>query len=290
MFIDLRYHIVSIVAVFLALGVGILIGGSITRTASLEKRTDRAIQEVKSQLTRLDQETARSLRLLQSDLATYEAFGSAVLKTFAGVRFRNRSLTLLQTGDYPEAASALKAALLANGARVTATVALTDRFPPADESEALRFAESLGLEAASPEEIGTRAARLLAHAMAAGSSEVLQKLRRAGVIALSGDPSQPARTLVLIGGGNLMDDRTAVEFDAPLLAALKEHSLLVIGTEPENALTSYIPTYQEAGVPTIDNIDRAPGQVCLAYILSGEEGHFGVKPTARQLLPRQFDE
>jgi len=289
-FVDIRYHIVSIVAVFLALGLGILIGGSITKTASLEKRTDRAIEEIKSQLLRLDEETRQNLRVLQNDIQTYETFGRAILKTVAGSRLQGKAVALLQTGDYPDTTETLRQVLRENGATVASITTLSLSFPPTDDIEANRIAERAGIQATSREEICAQMARLLAQGIASGSRDTIIRLRSAGMITTYGDYTQPVRIVIVLGGGSTLEDNTPTLVDTPLIQTLQAQDIQIIGCEPENAVTSYIPSYQRLGVSTVDNIDRSPGYICLAYLLSGEQGHFGVKNTAERLLPRPFQD
>ena len=59
----------------------------------------------------------------------------------------------------------------------------------------------------------------------------------------------------------------------------------MVGTEPPDAPRSEIPLFQSVDVSSVDNLDSRIGQVSLVYVLSGEKGAFGVKPTADLLIP-----
>ena len=48
---------------------------------------------------------------------------------------------------------------------------------------------------------------------------------------------------------------------------------------------SYMTSYQEFDLSTIDNIDLTPGQISLIRALEGETGDYGIKSTANKFMP-----
>ena len=46
-----------------------------------------------------------------------------------------------------------------------------------------------------------------------------------------------------------------------------------------------MPSFQNAGIATVDCIDLPLGQLALPFALRGEKGDYGLKATAKQPLP-----
>ena len=82
---------------------------------------------------------------------------------------------------------------------------------------------------------------------------------------------------------NKKDDPETI--DIPLMKALLEFNIQVVGAETTKVKVSYMPIYQRTGIATVDNIDSPIGEISLVYALKGERGNFGIKSTAQQAVP-----
>ena len=101
----------------------------------------------------------------------------------------------------------------------------------------------------------------------------------------AGDLAQPCRLFVL--GGGSRDDGTPNAVDGPLLEGFRAvpGPVTLVGCEPLAAEVSSVPAYQAAGISTVDCVDQPLGQLALPFALRGDLGDYGLKPTARQVLP-----
>jgi hypothetical protein len=94
---------------------------------------------------------------------------------------------------------------------------------------------------------------------------------------------KPISSAVIIGGSNTNQD--PLKTDLPLAAQLKAMKVRVIGVETSEAKKSYVKTYQAAGIPTVDNINQPTGIISAVFALGSQDGNFGIKGTAGQLMP-----
>jgi hypothetical protein len=122
------------------------------------------------------------------------------------------------------------------------------------------------------------------------SEPVLGPLQDAGLISFhSSYPIQPVcHRFVLLAGSHADATARVTAVDAPLIAALQHLGATVVMCEPQNAAVSDVPVYHALGlqVPTIDNVDDRIGLYSLVLALQGGVGgDFGVKPTAKDLIP-----
>jgi len=132
--ISLRYHIVSIAAVFLALAVGVVLGSTALNGALLSGLSDEK-GKLASQVADLEAQRNE----LNARLADADAFaGSLGPKMVAGALDR-RSVVLITTQDTnPADRDALRQLIEQSGARVSGELQLTDSFTDPAKADQLR--------------------------------------------------------------------------------------------------------------------------------------------------------
>src|SRR5258708_3884016 len=112
-----RYHVTTIVAIFLALALGVVIGSQFVQSAIVAKQTkdvgDLAIQ-FKDKIV-----TSQDLN------KRYSSFASAVLRD---IRLNGVKVSIIQTGDYPETKDKVRETLEQAGAVVSNTIVVSPGF------------------------------------------------------------------------------------------------------------------------------------------------------------------
>lgn len=273
-----RYHVATIAAIFLALGVGIIIGSSFVQSAIVERQT-RRLEELNAQFSNqvvVEQERNRQYA------GFIEAFYQRLKGRLAGVR-----VALVQTGDYPEAVQKAREALEHAGATVASVTLIDSGFPTRAETNLATVLPKL--RAAHPNLPAEAASllRVLALAMARGGPESdLTALADVNLIQWEGDYSRPNDYVVLVGGASEERESRAERLDAPLIAQLKTLGVGVLFVEPKEAALSYIPLLGGSEVTTVDSADTDIGRVALILAFRAARGDYGIKRTARSgLLP-----
>ena len=232
--IDFRYHLVSLISVFLALAVGIVLGAGPLKESigdTLTGEVDALRQRAADLRTELD---AAGAELADSQAA----FESAADDLIAGV-LEERRVALVAFGDRDGGATDDVAARLEEaGATVSARVRLTDDWtdptratfrqtlagtlveylepaPDADAGPGTELAEALvqALSNAVPEDPDRRSEN---------AAVVLQLLTESGLVEVEGEVTLPADAVVVVAGGfdaDLADtgDETAAPEDAEAL-------------------------------------------------------------------------
>jgi len=175
--INLRYHIVSITAVFLALGIGLAFGAAFIDRATVGQ-LERNLNRIEDDNSRLESENAR----LQDQHDAVEAIDdelrqNGLTEMVAGKLAGVPVLTLAVRGADENAVDAASAATTAAGARSAGVLWLTERFALDDQSEVDDLAEALGVSSGSADglrrtvrrQLGTLLARA---ALPAGGGQV----------------------------------------------------------------------------------------------------------------------
>lgn len=277
-----RYHLVTVCAIFLALGVGIVIGSSFVQSAIVDRQT-RRLDELKAQFS-------REIVPLREQNQRYAEFLTSLAPALLRSHLADVRVALVQTGDYPDALRKIRDALEKSGATIASVTVIDHAFPrvaPVRLAEIwprLRSGRHLPVEANS-------LLRIIAAAIALGGRESdLAVLEEARLIVREGDYTEGNEYVILVGGASVKHESRASSVDVPLITFLKAQSVTVVAAEPENADVSYLTALQDSGIATVEKADTDIGQMTL--VLSLHSGREDAKKTARSgslpptLLPR----
>lgn len=270
---DIRYHFVYLIAVFLMLGMGMLIGASFVGPDQIKRQTT-LIRDVRGQANQAMQDAQASHDQLQK---TEDAMNHLRPNLVRG-KLAGKRIAILQTGDYSDATQDAATALRDADAASVVTIVLNAKWGelnPADEAVDLtKFARALYLGTSST-----------------GTEQTMQNLQDQGLVTVTGDLSQGCALFALAGGAK---DDSGFAPPGALDRKLVEHlqtashsNAVIVGCEPFDAAVSFMPVYQSIGIATIDCIDRPLGQLDLPFALRGGQNtdDYGLKPTAKRLVP-----
>ena len=316
--INLRYHIVSLVAVFLALAIGVVVGST-----ALKEGTVSVLRATSNGLIRQSQDERARNQVLQGEVDGYKQFGTAVLPGLVRAKLEGQAVVLLDTDRVDDKTrkpveDALKAAgadvdgrltfasnrlsLATEGDR-TALAALldTDQKDPEALRQALvaRLAERLTGPARLPKEGADQAKDVLTgldQANFLADLRLTDRSMRDGTV-----PFPRAGTIFVVIGPT--DNPTLLDpklFLLPLTQRLSGRaSTPVVGVE---AAAPGAPSWVEVlrddrnltdRVSTVDDVDRVPGQFALVEAVSRQLAHepagqYGFKRGATGLLPEDL--
>ena len=276
-----RYHATSLIAVFLALAVGILIGAefggdALTQTRkNLENSLVGNLQDARSQVEELD-----------GELGHTEEFDEKVYPVLTRDRLQGKRIALIAFGGLPgEITSGVENALGPTGATLVGVGVVREPVELASIAEQLsstRFAE-IQTEPEQLTELGTGVGRQIV--IGGPLPEVVrgQLFSRAsgefgaldGVIVVRDQPE----------GMGPVQRSTANQLETALLSGITATRVPAVGVESTTTEPSSISFFQANNLSSVDDIDTIAGQVALVYALGGDEGSFGVKSSADRLLP-----
>lgn len=281
---DLRYHVVSLISVFLALAVGVLLGAAISDRGVISDQLQAEVTNIEDQLEEqrreqqdlvaerdeeisdLEQQTGRNEELL-------EAMSRAVIPgALTGVN------AALVTGPWTDAATvrAVEQALADAGADFTPVPSLP---PPQNLADFQDFQE---VPQETTDVFSTDPADLVVPEYEDLAREVLD-----------GEGESPD-VVVFVGGGeppeNLPEEAVeALETaQSAMFGAWDEDGVRIVAAEPLETERSEIPLFQDAGLTSVDNADTPAGAAAVVVAADTEaEGSYGVKETASQLFPER---
>lgn len=311
--IDFRYHIVSLVAVFLALGVGIVLG-----SGPLDEQIQGALQTQTDDLRSQQRELRGQVTDLQRQVAVGEQLAQELVDPLTANQLTDRSVvifTLPGTDNdlVDEATKVLERA----GATVNGTVGITDVY--VDPTKAKAPLEDLALRLIPPgvefpdgatpiERVGT----VLARATVASNrqdtqevdqraAEVLAGLQELGAVEVTGEPGRRADLAVVVAPAPAKEgdaDAAKAADDAllGLVAALDAGSrgAVVAGPRESADAGGFVNLVRRSddkakGVSTVDLADSAIGEIGLTLALveqtRGAAGDYGGGDGVDSVIP-----
>ena len=274
---DFRYHALSLAAVFLALGIGIVLG--VTIGDSLVSEADRSLRRT----LRGDVIEAREAeRQAREDIEQRDDLIAAAFPLIAGNRLRGERVAVVATGELPgDVESHVRDAVEEAGGEVSS---VTELDAPPDIEE---LGDETGRRfrgAADDTDVAGRLGRRLGRSVIAGDrlarrlSDALPdhfegEYRRADAVVVWRTPASEA-------------SEAAERFEVAMLEEMAERGVPLVGVERSDTEPSQIGFYSDHGLTSVDSVDLAGGRAALVLALDGAEGRFGFKESAEGPLPR----
>ncbi|MGI6678775.1 MAG: copper transporter [Dehalobacterium sp.] len=283
--IDFKYHVTALVAVFLALGIGMLIGSLALGNEFIGNQQEALINRLEGDFQQLRIQnglTKSELAAAYQEAETYQAICRQMMPALIKNKLENYRVVVVQTSQSKQNnnLSDIISPLEIAGAQVDAVISLADDFALTQVSSTYTQSK-LGEEKSIME--------LLGEAIILGDENgVLADLAAQKLMTISGETGNSIDAVILVGGSDRELDAQVKNLDLILSDFLTRKGISVIGVETSTVCHSYIPDYQNhPGKPaaTVDNIDQITGQISLVYSILGAQGDFGVKETADSLLP-----
>ena len=291
MIIDFKYHVASLVAVFLALGIGILVGSSF-----LGENVNEAIIQQQKQIVsnlnrdfeqmRQDHKVAQEeIEAYKSDLNISKQFEEQVLPALFSGKLAGKQIAVIETNSYDFHDDWIET-LGMTGANVVSITTVLEGFDLSQEETRNSIKTKLMLKDASEAAVSQELAREIAEGIiSAQNLENLHYFEQLGLIKNSGEYGVPINAVIFVGGSQEEVGERCANLDLPMMNYFLERNIPVFGVETSDVAYSYMKEYQKLKVSTVDNIDMIPGQLSLVMSVYGKPGNYGIKTTARQLMP-----
>ena len=287
--IDLKYHIVSIVAIFLALGMGILIGSSIVSNDVMVVQQQKIIDSLETQFSSLREHEST---LLAEDVKkskminNYENFAQGMLAPIVEERLKGRNVAVVVSGT-EVIPSGLLNTLTLSGANVNSQTLVLENINMKDSKLRQKLIAYYGADANVTSDIlRQKVAESLGLLVNNKADPALSKfLSENNLIKISYTNNDSVDTVILIGGSDTLGQSFPEGFDSTLIKTLLQDGKQVIGVESSNVKLSYMKTYQKFNISTVDNINLSLGQISLVLAMVGEPGNYGTKSNATKFMP-----
>ena len=306
--IDFRYHLVSIVAVFLALAIGIVLGSTELQGPAFSL-LDKTTSKLQSELGQVSSQRDTAQQQATEGELYAQAVEPAVLRDLLTGR---RLLIVTEPGAQSSVVSGITTAAIYAGASVTGEINLQPKFfdssGTAQDSlnqTTQNVAQTAGIQLDTSATYQQQAAQVIASEILTASSAsvgsqlgggqganaatMLQAYAASQFLSTSGQPATPATLAVVVTPQNAPADGSADQLAQVLIPlvqelAAKSAATVVVGSSTGSGAGSPISVLRSnsvaSQVSTVDDADLAAGQTVAMQALAvelagGKAGSYG---------------
>ena len=284
---DLRYHVASLAAVFLALIIGIVVGVGISGKGFVSD-SERSLfnQRIADLNGRLDSATRRGADLARAQRAA-QAFVSESYPVLMSGRMAGQSVALVFAGPIDGRVSSLVEQALGDAGGEPPLRVRALKLPI--DLAAIRAAlakRPLLAALATQRRIGDLGRRLGQDIVSGGDTSLWPLLSDVLLEERSG-PDRPPVDAVVLERTVPPQEGVTGRFLGGFYAGLGSAGVPAVGVERTAIADSAIEPFSKADLSTVDDLDTEPGRLALVLLLGGgSPGQYGLKSTAKNgILP-----
>ncbi|MFN2502634.1 MAG: copper transporter [Acidimicrobiales bacterium] len=309
--INLRYHIVSLMAVFLALALGVVMGSTVIDRAIVDG-LENQVNSVGARATR----TANENRALRDQLNLMQNFAQEARDQLVEGHLRGVPvLVIVVQGIDRKPVEALREALATAEAIPAGTLLLTNKLRLDNDTDIRSLGTTLSLNSTSADAVRGQFVSRVAGVLdgSVSDSNVIPALAAAGFLGYEPPASTPTTAaslgltsfpvgglrMVLVSGAGaeVSDDGLARPLSEALSQGAPNRSRLVVaesGVDTPGGRAVFVGPLRADGslgprLSTVDNLETPVGQAAVVLALEDlarpTTGHYGVGPGADRLLP-----
>lgn len=306
--IDFRYHVVSLVAVFLALALGVLLG-----TTQL---TGAQVDDLRGQVRTLSGERAglqADVKELRAQARNDDSVTAALAPKLVGGALREAKVVVVATPQAGDATvDGVETMLKEAGASITGRVQLTDDYAdPRRAADAKSFVtgggQPAGFQLPESDDAGVLSGALLSYALLGtprtdpeptDTDQVLSGFASLRMVRVESAQVRPGDLAVVVTSGPVRgaDAGARVAALTDLVSALDEagRGAVVAGTAASAGQAGLVAAVRSdrglsSAVSTVDDADRAIGRVASVFALAqqaaGRTGQYGTATGADAPFP-----
>jgi Copper transport outer membrane protein, MctB len=274
---DFRYHALSLVAVFLALMIGLLLGVAIGDKGLVSSAEHNVRNSLRADVRAAQAQSGK----LSSQLDEQKRFQDAVYPLLVQNRLSGQRVVLVALGSLPDGTiPAVRDALQGTGAQFAGVAVVRE---PVPDSAVEQLAN-----ASSPPSQGDfgRLGRAVGAGLLRGGKQG-KSLARALLQSSSGNLVGAQGVVVFRAprDGGSADAANANAFELGMLKGMDGVAGQVVGVESTDTTPSQVRWFRDQRIGSVDDLDQVAGKAALVFALTGANGAWGVKDSAQALLP-----
>jgi Copper transport outer membrane protein, MctB len=279
---DFRYHALSLVAVFLALAIGILLGATIGDSLVSDASKGLSGSLHNDVVNARNDARQAHAELNQRDKIISDEFPTVVQSVLTGQR-----IAVVATGSLPSSVeSDIRQSVEVAGGAIdsVSTMAIPSQLDDLETAASGRTPPA-GTDPELVKQFGRRIGRSLVNA-----GDLTQQLHKGMPDAFRGD-FQSVSSIVYYRSPppdkeDPKDKQLREAFEDGLAAGLESSGMQTVGVEEQGTDPSQVGWYGDHKMSSVDSVDLPGGRLALVFVLNGEKGEYGIKGTADAPLPK----
>ncbi|SHJ65031.1 copper transporter [Tepidibacter formicigenes] len=285
--VNMKYYITTLGAIFITLGIGILIGFNLNSNGAFTEQQTQIIQDLENRFENIKTENQELESNILNLTKKNENLNKYIENTFDYIidaRLEGKNIGILKTTEdyfYPNVKEFINKAK----GNVVFDITIKDKIVEDIDFNVLNQEFNTALN--NKEELINYICKVIYEDK---NIELLNKFNEKGIIEIQTlNLDYENLDTVILEGGSIQKNESKLEIiDNGIIQYFKNNNLKLLGTERSDVENSYIPFYKQSKISTIDNLDEVMGKISLIMVLEGKTGHFGIKDTADEFTPLEI--
>ncbi|WP_313756461.1 copper transporter [Tissierella sp.] len=281
---NMKFYIVSIVSIFVALGIGIFIGFTIDTQEFVIDQKDIINKIMESQFEILineNKELKADVNVLELESKYKDEYISLSHESIIKDKLAGLNIGIIATNeDY--ITSGIGRDLELAGAKVMNVTTLNNNIEDKVKLNDLYKEVDINIAKNPTEDIVSIITKSI---ITGAKNPIFQNLEKEGFIEIIGNYEEPIDYLIICGGSFEDKSKRINQVDRVIVNVAKKHNLPILGVEKSNVNYSYMTGYKDLDISTVDNVDMIIGKVAMILAMEGMGGHYGIKDTSNGVIP-----
>ena len=286
--INMKYYIVTIGSIFLALGIGIIVGFNLNYDQELSKQQSEVLSEFEDRFDSLNQEKAdlntqiEDLTKEQEKLTSYISQNYNLLITNA---LTDRNTGIIITNEKNDYSEEIENLIKDADGHLAFNIVVRDTIE--DEKKLKTLSNDIDKEIKTSQDCINYIMDCLNGDNAQEDLEKLQELELIEIKSLSDDYAS-YDSAILVGENE--DENMQKTFEVKeknIISKLKSEKKYLVAVQREASNSKFLKLCSDSKISTIDNIDSEIGKISLSMLIKDESivGNYGTGENVTDLMP-----
>lgn len=281
---NMRAYVVSIVAIFLALGIGILLGTVIIDKETLLKQQNLLLEDVRKDVKHVIEDN----RKLKEQASGFSSFEKKIFPVVVKDKLIGKTIAVMQSPSVNDKNTKFVFDTInrASGKYFVIKIS-SDSY--GEKTIVNKKIRKLTTTSASSDNQNLLFGTLGRSVAIPDSNPSLKMMSRTGLLSVISDKKEikdldkaiPNSVAIIISS---KDKENLDKFYSPLIEELKQYNISIVAVEIYDDEPTVV-NLKKLQITTIDNINEVSGQISLTYGLNGEIGSFGRKTGVDSIMP-----
>jgi len=283
---DFRYHVASLIAVFIALVIGILVGIGLSGRGFVSDAERKNLEARISDLRDQRDSAQAAVSLASQRQAVADTYLADTYPTLVAGRLKGQRVAVAFVGSVDQTVDrAVVQAVRDAGGRIVRVRAFKTPLDVKTVEQILASRKALQAFAGN-DRIRDLGRGIASEVVGGGRTPLLDALGDSLLDERDGNGTPPVDAIVISRSAPPQQGATK-EFLAGLYDGASTSGVPAVGVERSGVTPSAVPAFAGSGLSTVDSVDTAPGRLALVLELAGAApGHYGVNPAAKDgILP-----
>ncbi|WP_297137089.1 copper transporter [Terrisporobacter sp.] len=286
--INMKYYIVTICAIFVALGVGILVGFNLNYDQALTKQQSEVLESFNTEFDTLKDKnkTLQSeIENLNNNINDIKSYVNRNMNVLTQDMLTDKNTGIILTSENHDYSEDIETVINNANGNLSFNIIIKDNIN--DNEKLTELSKGLNMTFKSSNDVIKYIVNSLTDAKGYDQLHALEELGVIKINSIDESKYQDFDSVVLLGELTGKDAKDKFEVKEKLLVdSLKEKNKYLVAATQSDIDTTILKLYSENDISTIDNINEGIGKVSLTTLLKNQNivGNYGQSELAKEIM------